>query len=206
VNRMRVAAATMCLGLLVAACGGGGASSSASVAPSVSTQPSAAGSSGVALPSLPSSAKDLEALIPDNIGGITLQKSSMQGDAFLSVGGASDDIQHFLDGLGVSPDEVAVAFGFGVSADAQREFGMFIFRAEGAGADRLLDVFKEATDADATAPLNWQSAELGGKQVQRATAPDNANRILYLYASGDILVSLAVTREDDAAEALEALP
>ena len=204
-NRLRVAVATLCLGVAVAACGGGGASSSASPTPSATNQPSAA-SSNLALPSLPSSAKDLEALIPDKVGDITLQKSSMQGDAFVGVGGASDDIQHFLDGLGVSPEDVAVAFGFGVSPDAQREFGMFIFRAEGAGADRLLDVFKEATDADAESPLNWQSAEVGGKQVQRATAPDNPKRILFLYASSDVLVSLAVTREDDAAEALEALP
>jgi hypothetical protein len=203
---MRVAVATVCLALAAAACGGGGASNSASLTPSASTQPSTVSSSDLAAPSLPSSAKDLEALIPDSIDGITLQKSSMQGDAFVSVGGASDDIEHFLDGLGVSPEEVAVAFGFGVSSDAQREFGMFIFRAEGAGADRLLGVFKEATDSSAESPLNWQSAELGGKQVQRATAPDNAKRTLYLYATDDVLVSLAATREDDAAEALEALP
>lgn len=109
---MRVAAATICLGLFIAACGGGGSSDGASQA-----LQSAAGSSGVALPSLPSSAKDLEALIPSEVGGITLQRLSMQGNEFASSGGATQETQNFLRGLGVASDDVAVAAGFGSSTD-----------------------------------------------------------------------------------------
>jgi ABC-type glycerol-3-phosphate transport system substrate-binding protein len=204
VNRTRVALATVCLGLLVAACGGGAASSGASQAsPTPTLQPTAA-TSGPALPSLPSSAKDLEELIPDEIGGVALQKFSMQGDEFVNSGGATEDTQQFLEGLGVSTDDVAVAAGFSIgTADA---LAIFVFRAEGAGSDRLVTVFKQATDADRDAPLEWESATVGGKQVERASDPDQNNQVVYLYANGDLLFFLASGKEENAAEALEALP
>lgn len=205
---MRVALATICLGFLVAACGGGGSSSGAAqVSPSAtqSTEPTAAGSSGLALPSLPSSAKDLEALIPSEIGDITLQKFSMQGDEFVSSGGATEETQQFLEGLGVDTDAVAVAAGFGSATGSGDALVVFIFRAEGAGTDRLLTVFKEALDSDREDPLAWESASVGGKQVERATDAEQEGQV-YLYAKGDVLFYLAATRQDDAAEALRALP
>jgi hypothetical protein len=207
-NRTRVALATICLGLLVAACGDSASSSTASQASAsatqASTQPTAAGSSGLALPSLPSSAKDLEALIPDEIGGITLLKFSMQGDEFVSSGGATDETQQFLEGLGVATDDVAVAAGIGSSTDTGA-IVVFVFRADGAGTDRLLTVFKQALDSDRDAALEWEAVSVGGKQVQRANDSEQEGMV-YLYAQGDVLFYLAANREEDAAEALEALP
>jgi ABC-type glycerol-3-phosphate transport system substrate-binding protein len=202
-NRTRVAFATICLGLLAAACSGGGSSASPSAA-EPTTQPTAVGSSGLALPSLPSSAKDLEALIPDEIGGITLQKFSMQGDEFVSSGGATEETQQFLEGLGVATDDVAVAAGFGSSTDTGA-IVVFVFRADGAGTDRLLTVFKEALDSDRDQPLEWEAASVGGKQVERASDAEQEGMV-YLYAQGDVLFYLAANREENAAEALEALP
>lgn len=204
---MRVAAATICLGLLAAACGGGASSTSTSTAsPSPTAQPSAAGSSGLAVPSLPSSAKDLEALIPDEIGGISLTKFSMQGNEFVNSGSSTEETQKFLEGLGVSTDKVAVAAGYGVATDSGDALAVFVFRAEGAGTERLLTLFKEATDADRQAPLDWKTATVGGKQVERAIDPEQDNQVVYLYASGDVLFFLASTKEENAADALEALP
>jgi hypothetical protein len=205
--RLRVALATMCLGFLVAACGdsSSGASQASPSATQASTQPTAAGASGLALPSLPSSAKDLEALIPAEVGGITLQKLSMQGDEFVSSGGATEETQQFLEGLGVDTDDVAVAAGFGSATGSGDALVVFIFRAEGAGTDRLLTVFKKALDSDREEPLEWEAATVGGKHVERATDAEQQGRV-YLYANGDLLFYLAATQEDDAAEALEALP
>jgi hypothetical protein len=191
--------ATICVGLLVAACGGGASSNSASQA---SATPTATQSS--IQPSLPSSAKDLEAFVPDKVGGITLQKFSMQGDEFVSSGGATEETQQFLEGLGVDTDDVAVAAGFGSSTDTGA-LVVFVFRAEGAGTDRLLTVFKQALDSDRDVPLQWQDANVGGKQVERATDAEQEGQV-YLYANGDILFYLAATREEDVAEVLEALP
>jgi hypothetical protein len=190
----------MCLGLLIAACSGG-----ASEAPSANTQPIAAGSSGSALPSLPSNAKDLEALIPGKVGGITLQGLSMRGDEFVSSGGATQETQKFLEGLGVATDDVAVAAGFGSSTDTGGALVVFIFRANGAGAERLLSVFKEALNSDRDEPLVWEAASVSGKQVERAADTKQAGQV-YVYAQGDVLFYVAATREQDAAAALEALP
>jgi hypothetical protein len=178
----------MWLCLLIAACGGGGSSGGASHA-----LPSAAG------------AKDLEALIPGEVGGITLQRLSMRGNEFASSGGATEETQNFIEGLGVATDDVAVAAGFGSSTDAGGALVVFIFRADGAGSERLLSVFKDALNSDRDDPLSWEAVTIGGKQVERAVDTKQDGRV-YVYAQGDVLFYVAATREDDAAGALEALP
>jgi len=196
-------AAILLLALPVAACSSGGASTSTT--PSATVEPSAADSGAGAEPSLPSEAQDLEALIPDTVGGVTLQKLSMRGNEFANSGSASAEAEEFLRNLGVSPDDVSVAIGFGVSADNSSGAAVFVFRAEGADSDRLLQTFKDATDAERDAPLDWESVTVGGKQVERATDPEQGNRV-YLYVTGDLLVFVATSNEDDAAEVLAGLP
>lgn len=203
-------AAILLLAFAVAACSSGGASTSptpsvpASSPSATSAEPSAA-SSESAEPSLPSGAEDLEALIPDTIGGVTLQKLSMRGNEFANSGSASPEAEEFLRNLGVSPDDVSVAIGFGVSAESGTGVAVFAFRAEGADSGRLLQTFKDATDAERDAPLAWESVNIGGKQVERATDPEQNNRV-YLYVTGDLLVFVATTNEDDAAEVLGGMP
>jgi hypothetical protein len=208
-NRTHAAVAALMLALLLAACGGSGTSATASAQASLAVssgqptdgatpEPTAGGSAGTA--------QELEQLIPDAIAGITLQKFSMPGSEFVSSGGATEETQDFLEGLGVSTDDVAVAAGYGLSPDTGDGVAIFVFRAQGAGPDRLLSVFKEATDASRAQPLQWQPAELGGKQVERAVDPEQDGQVVYLYATGDTLFFLAATQEDHAAEALAALP
>jgi hypothetical protein len=199
-NRSLAAIAALLLAALIAACGGSGSSTSASAQPSTaaSDEPSA----GVS----PGTAQDLEALIPEEVAGITLQKFSMQGSEFVNSGGATEETQDFLEGLGVSTDDVAVAAGYGLSPDTGDGVAVFVFRAEGAGTDRLLSVFKEATDGSREQPLEWESADVGGKRVERATDPEQGGQVVFLYATGDTLFFLAATQEAHAAEALEALP
>jgi hypothetical protein len=82
---------------------------------------------------------------------------------------------------------------------------VFAFRAEGADSGRLLQTFKDATDAERETPLEWETANVGGKEVERATDPEQDNSV-YLYVNGDVLVFVATTSEDDAAEVLSGLP
>jgi hypothetical protein len=183
-NPTRVAVATICLALLLAACGGGASSTSAARV---------------------YSAKELEALVPNDIGGTALQKFSMQGDEFVSSGGATEETEQFLDGLGVSTDDVAVAAGYGVATDTGDPFAVFVFQAEGAGSERLMSVFKQALDSDRDPPLEWEAKSVGGKPVEQAVDAERDSQV-YLYAKGDVLFYLAATREEYAAEALEAMP
>jgi hypothetical protein len=191
-----VAASALILALLLAACGGSGSSTSAS--PSPTEEPSIASSAGPAA--------DLEALIPDEIGGIALQKTSMSGDQFVNSGSSTQELETFLAGLGVSVSDVSIAIGFGLSAEAGNAVAMFLFRAEGAETGRLVTGFKEAYDADNEQGLVWEPASIGGKAVERTTNPQQPAQIIYLYARDDILYFLTTATEEQAAEALAALP
>ena len=82
---------------------------------------------------------------------------------------------------------------------------VFVFRAEGADQVRLLQAFKDATDAESDTPLDWETVNVGGKEVQRASDPEQDNK-LYLYVNGDLLVFVATTNEDDAADVLGGMP
>lgn len=205
-NSLRAAlAAIVLLAFAAAACSGGGASASPTPSVPATVEPSAALSSEGAVPSLPSGAEDLEVLIPDTIGGVALQKLSMRGNEFANSGGASAEAEEFLRTLGVSPEDVSVAIGFGLSTDTGSGVAVFVFRAEGADSARLLQAFKDATDAERETPLEWESVNIGGKQVERAADPEQNNRV-YLYVKDDLLAFVATTNEDDAAEVLGGMP
>jgi hypothetical protein len=206
VNRFRAALAVAVMSAVIAACGSDSSpSASVSAAASVAESESAAASAS-ADASLPSEAQDLEALIPDQLGDLALQKSSMQGTQFLESGEADPETEQFLQDLGVAPEDIAVAFGFGFSADALSNVGIFVFRAEGADTNRLLDVFKESSNTDRDEPLSWESQTVGGKDVQRTVDPEQNNQVVYLYATGDILFLVSATEDETAVEALEQLP
>jgi hypothetical protein len=200
VNSLRAVLTILLLAVAIVACSGGGASASPT-----GSEPSAAASSDGAEPSLPSGAGDLEALIPDTVGGVALQKRSMRGDEFANSGSANAEVAAFLRNLGVSPDDVSVAIGFGVSPDSGGVVAVFVFRAEGADSGRLLQTLKAATDAERETPLQWESVNIGGKQVERGTDPEQDSRV-YLYVNGDLLAFVATTSEDDAAEVLSGMP
>ncbi|MGH2454691.1 MAG: hypothetical protein ACRDHD_00310 [Candidatus Limnocylindria bacterium] len=213
-NRSRAALAAMLLALLTAACSSNGSPSagdassqdqptlSPGTAPSLA--PSAAASGG-ALPSLPSGAADLEALIPDQIGGIELQKTSMQGADFINSASGDPGTERFLEDLDVDPEDIAVALGFG-GTDATSGVGIFVFRAAGAETDRLLEVFKASSDVERTSPLAWEAATVAGKDVERTVDPEAGDQVIYLYARGDILFLVSASTEEDAEEAIGALP
>jgi hypothetical protein len=196
VNSLRAAlAAILLLALAAAACGSSG---SASTMPSASVAASAE-------PSLPSSAADLEALIPDTVGGVALHKRSMRGNEFANSDGAGAAAEEFLRNLGVSPDDVSVAVGVGLSTDTGSGVVVFAFRAAGADSGQLMDAMRQAIDAKSDTPLNWESATVGGKSAQRTSNPDQQGKT-YLYVTGDLLVFIATTNEDDAAEVLGGMP
>jgi hypothetical protein len=146
---------------------------------------------------------ELEALIPNTIAGITLQKLSMKGSDLLASGTGDPAAQKFLQDLGVSPDSIAIAYGYGVSADATTGAYMFVFQATGAGKDKLLQVFKDSQGAQSTTPLVWETKSVGGKDVQVVTT---TGQTIYLYATNDLLFMLAVNDPAAAAAVIASLP
>jgi hypothetical protein len=209
-SRTQAVGAALLLTVIVAACGGStsspsgeasGAGGGASLEPTAAPSDQASGGAPTG-----GAVADLEALIPDEIGGIELTKRSMNGDQFVNSGTANQQQKDFLEDLGVTTDDVAVAFGFGASTETGQGVAVFVFRAIGAGSDRLISVFIDATDSSREVPLDWQPTRVSDKAVYRATDPEQNNQTIYLYAIDDTLFFLAATQEEDAAEALAALP
>jgi hypothetical protein len=203
VNRLRTSAALGALIIVLVACGPAASSDSGEPSADESTPASVAASEpqaseGGTLPSAGVVA-DLEALIPNTVGDLTLQKLSMRGSEFLLGDDPDPATVTFLQELGVSPSDVSVAFGF--SQDGS--LWMVLFRAAGADSGQLVAGFMEASGASAESPLEWSSATVGGKQVEVASAGASTT---YLYANDDILVFLAVADPAAAEEVLGGLP
>lgn len=202
-NRLRTIAG-MTLVVILAACGP--AASDGSTEPDASeAQPSQAQSSGNGPePSFSAGlVADLEALIPDTIGEITMDVSSMRGNEFLVSDDSDPATVKFLQDIGVPPSAVSMAVGFGFSADFESTLVMFIFKAEGANPDNLVSAFKESTDADRDEPLEWTSANVGGKQVETALDGDGT---IYLYSKDDMLIFIGASDPAIAEEVLSGLP
>jgi hypothetical protein len=175
-----------------------------SSSPAFSALPSAA--VGSSPPAASSGLPSLEALIPDQIRGMTLQKTSMKGADFLSSSDADPASVAFLQGLGVSPTDIGVAFGYGFDSGTNAGFAMFVFQAAGADESRLVSVFTSASSQGRTTPLDWQAASVGGKNVRVAADSEEQGIKLYLYAHADVLFVLSGTAQDLVSDALARLP
>ena len=190
-NRFRTIAVTALAGLALVACGPAASSSSSEPSSAASAAASEAQSSsgGGVLPSFTEGAvADLEALIPDTVGDLAMQKSSAKGDEYLTSPDADAAVAKFVSDLGVKPSDISIAIGFGFSTDGSSSLGMFVFRASGADTNRLISAFKTAYDTDRDVPLEWSSTTLGGKQVESAV---DGETTYYLYAKGDVLFFLS---------------
>jgi hypothetical protein len=202
-NRWKMAGTAGLLMLSVAACSDS-AGTSATPTPTPTPVPTPS-SSGLVIPSIGNSDLELEKLIPDSVGGVTLQKFSMKGNEFIASASSSAETKAFLDALGVSPADVAVAFGYGADPSSQSAVAVFVFHAQGAGSDKLITVFKKAADEGSTT-YTWQAGSVGGKSVQVGTNPASANAKIYLYATNDDLFFVSTSTEAQATEVLGNLP
>jgi hypothetical protein len=205
------AAATVGLILTLIGCGGSAAASAstgaaaqastavASSAPTSSESstaaPSSAGS-GFVLPSftLPSGAKDLEALLPTQLCGDTAIKLSMSGAQFMTS--ADPTFKSILDALGKQASDVSVA----VAAGSTSGCTAGIFRIAGVDQSRLQEAFvaqERRTGATVT------QGSVGGKNVY-ITAQSAAKE--YVYFKGDAVIFAEAKDETSAASILQQLP
>jgi hypothetical protein len=214
-NRRFAAGFAALLTILLAACSSGASStpsasaapvvsaSASEAAPSVEASASASADASVALPSLPNSDTALEDLLPDELGGQPLQKTSMKGADFLDSGTTDNqDFKDFLERLGAQPDDISVASGFALTGDSQNS--IFAFRVKGVAQDKLTDEFKTSIEQDSSTKLTWQDETIGGKSVVTTTDPDQGK--IYVYPKGDTIFFVTSTDASVAEEALSELP
>jgi hypothetical protein len=195
----RVRAAAVCGLFIVALVACSSSSSSTTPTPSPTPTPTAAASAG-ALPSisLPNNAKELEALLPDTLGGHTLTKFSMKGSDFVDqAGSANAELATWLNSLGKSLDDVSAAYAFDVSGGST---GVFAFRVNGVDHTTLLSTLQQAMKSELP---TWTTATVGGKSVQ--TGSDSTST-QYIYGTADLIFVVFTDDPAVAAEALKALP
>jgi hypothetical protein len=173
--------------------------SAAATASEVASAPASAGASApggsLGIPSF-HEAPDLEAALPDQVGGVALQKLSFKGSGSLAGGTDSQDFQNLLGAIGKSPDD------FSLAVAAGQNVSVGVFRVAGTDGNVLLTAFIEAAKkGDATTQVS--DANRGGKSVRKVVTGTDTT---YAYANGDKV--FFVQSETDALvdEALSKLP
>jgi hypothetical protein len=206
------------LALIVAACSGSsapGTSPATAASGPASSQPAATGpdaaqSSGAPVeptaPVVPTApivgqggAPELEAMLPNEVAGVPLQKLSFGGTAFAFDAGAPFDssaLEPLLKENGKTIEDVRLAIARPAGAKPGA-LGTMVMALQVVG----LDAAKLHVLAGASSSMT--PAVIGGKQVlQAGTAGFN----VYVYAKGDILFEMMLADDTQAAAVLAALP
>jgi hypothetical protein len=171
------------------------AAPSAAESTAASEAPSTA--SGQASPgfSLPSEAKDLEALLPSTVCGVAATKVSMNGQSFLS--GSGSEFAGALSALGKSPSDVSVAV-----AAAAGGCSAVAIRIAGIDQNTLQSAMLAAAQkGSGTAPTQ---SSIGGKTVY--VAPDSSGKKSYVYFKGDTMFIAEADTDANAAAIVQAFP
>lgn len=158
--------------------------------------PTLGGLPSFAIPSF-NADQELEAMLPDEVGGETVTAISMTGDTLMGTGQGSPELQAVLDQFDKQPADLSVAIG------GAGEVGIFAYRIRGVDANQFFQSFLVAASAD-DPRVSVADANLGGKAVKRVVTADET---LYLYAKGDVLFGVGGDVSDELiGEALSKLP
>lgn len=212
----RAAAAVMALGLIVAACGGSStATSSAAPATAVAaTQapteapgtaapeteeptPSEAGESEGTEPSLlPGAAADLEALLPDEAGGVSFSKQSFDGASLGLAGFGVDagELGPILEANGKTLADVRAAIASPADATASQTAAIIAIQVKGLAGDTLVDAMTGGVAS------SLARKTIAGKEVLAAGAGGFG---VVVYVKDDVLFEILLA-SDELTEAIVA--
>ena len=135
-----------------------------------------------ALPSF-SADPELEALLPDELGGVPVRKQSVSGTTFLATGMAgAAALEALLELLDKSPDDLSVAFGTTTAVS------IFAYQIDGLSAEQLLAGFETALAAAPSVTLT--DATVGGRSLKVVSSPSETT---YVYLGGDVFFLIGGT-------------
>ena len=188
VNRLAIRFGALATAFALAACG-------ATAATTVPTQPTATDPGlpsfeiptfdlgSFALPSfeIPSFERDeeLEAMLPDAIGGQTVSKQSLTGRDFVNLGmGGAAAFEDMLGELGASIDDLSVAIG------SAGTVVLFAYEVDGQSAAQVFEGLEAAFQAGGAGTVS--DVTVGGRPVVQVTTPTETT---YIYlASGVVFI------------------
>ncbi len=197
----RPLAALATLAIILAACGSSAATNApatqvpATQAPATQAPPAAGGPSLDPLASF-HGAQDLEALLPDEIGGVPMTKASVSGTDFMSTLGGSEELGNALTALNKTPADLSVAFGSAGTGT------IFAFQVNGVPGGQILTALFAAQSEGSTIT----DVSLGGKAVKKVVASGETSSS-YIYATQDVVfVALAGAADAQLNDLFSALP
>ena len=176
------------------------AASVAAPSSEASAAESSAGASGLipsfAIPSLPSQAKDLEALLPSTMCGAASTKTSITGAALSAA--VDPTFLATLQALGKTVNDVSFALAF----SADQKCGAGIFRIQGADPSALQTtmVAEEQKTGE-----KFTQGTVGGKSVFISDSSSGTGK-QYVYFHGDAVIFAQAPDDTAAASVLQALP
>jgi hypothetical protein len=144
---------------------------------------------------------NLEALLPETLGGVALTRESQAGS---EVGTQSAAFDAFLASLGKSRADFALASAYS-QGGLKAEVGAWQVR--GADPSKLLPQFESAVQAASTTPLTIAEETLAGRRITRIGDPGQLTQgPLYVVVRGDALLFVQTPERALAAEAIAKLP
>lgn len=161
-------------------------------------------------------AVELEALIPDEVDGIAIEKQSLTGEQYVSAfsGGnpeVREDLEDFLASVGRSIADVSAAFGSGFGESTY--VNISATRAAGADPTALLDgvvqlAVSSAPEFNSGMSATTTETTLGGKNVTLVTTTlgDSVFSEQYYYGYGDVIFVVNGGSEEIIASAFSQLP
>ena len=150
----------------------------------------------VGMPSLPSGAEDLEALLPDEICGAEAFKVSFGGEEFEQQ--ADEEMQAVLDDVGAQPSDVSMAVAGAATAEGA-SCNAGVLRIAGANTDELRNAFISATEEEGDAV---EEQQIGDRTVY---AIGTGDELQHVYFVDDTIVFVAAP-EDELETLLTELP
>jgi len=128
-------------------------------------------------------APDIEALLPQTLGGVTLTVESQAGTD-LSTNSAAFDT--FLKTLGKTRDDFSLASAY---APGGLKGAAGIWRVNRADTTALMDAFKAALQASSNVPLTIKDETIAGHPVTRIGAPGElAQGPLYAFVRSNMIL------------------
>jgi len=154
------------------------------------------------VPSFAAGAGDLADLLPEEVGGLTLEYAHSSGAQVFDSTGTTPEAVEFLDRVGATPDNVSSAFGFSFDPEAQEGVSIVAFRVEGANEDALRDGFLSVFEEEGS--TIGEETTLGGKSVRQIGDAEATTG--YLYVHDDVVYVVSGEPVALAEEALQLLP
>jgi len=148
-------------------------------------------------------AGDLDAVLPDEVGGITIEYESSSGAEVMGSEGMTPEAQEFFDRVGADVSDLSSAFGFGLDAEAGTGISIIAFRVAGADEGRLRDEFRSTIEDDETQTVTEE--QVAGKSVL-ALSTEGGDASGYVYVKGDIVFIVGGSPMSLVEEALSELP